>query len=230
LTQPNDPQGWDEYWNRKDRASGRIYDLIATAYRTLVIRRNLEAVVFRTFPDGSHLLHAGCGSGGVDTNLHHRMRITAVDTSGGALRRYRETNPQAFEVREADIFSLPFPDETFDGVYNLGVLEHFTVDEITRILVELKRVTKSRGKLVIFWPHARASSVAVLKVAHWLLRFASEKPTALHPPEISLVKSRAWVNEIFSRAGLALKQYSFGARDFFIQAVIVAEKKSSHTR
>ena len=227
MTHSSEPREWDDYWNRKDRASGRIYDLIATAYRTLVIRRNLESVIFRTFPDGSRLLHAGCGSGGVDANLHERMRITAVDTSSGALRRYRELNRNAAAVQEADIFSLPFADGSFDGVYNLGVLEHFTVDEIVTILVELARVTRPGGKLVFFWPHARATSVAVLGLAHWLLKRGSKKPTVLHPPEISLVQSRAWVESIVSRAGLELKQYSFNARDFFIQAVVIVEHKRS---
>ena len=227
MTHSSDPREWDEYWNRKARAPGRIYDLIATAYRTLVIRRNLESALFGTFADGSHLLHAGCGSGGVDTRLHSRMRITAVDTSSGALRRYRELNANAFAVHPADIFSLPYPDHTFDGAYNLGVLEHFTVDEIVAILTELARVTKPGGKLVIFWPHARASSVAVLKAAHWLLRSTSKNSAALHPPEISLVRSKRWVESIVSRSGLELKRYSFGARDFFVQAVIVAEAKPS---
>lgn len=225
MTHSSDPREWNEYWDRKDRAPGRIYDLIATAYRTLVIRRNLESAICGTFPDGARLLHAGCGSGGVDTRLHARMRITAVDTSSGALRLYRELNTGAFAVHPADIFSLPYPDETFDGAYNLGVLEHFTVDEIVAILTELARVTRRGGKIVIFWPHARASSVAVLKAAHWILRRASKDPPVLHPPEISLVRSRQWVEPIVSRAGLELKRYAFGPRDFFVQAVIVVEKK-----
>ena len=227
MTHSSEPREWDEYWNRKDQAPGKIYDLIATAYRTLVIRRNLESAIFGTFRDGSHLLHSGCGSGGVDTRLHARMRITAVDTSSGALRLYRDLNRNAFAVHPADIFSLPYPDATFDGAYNLGVLEHFTVEEIVSILTELSRVTKPGGKLVIFWPHARASSVAVLKAAHWLLRSTSKNPTVLHPPEISLVRSKQWVESIVSRSGLELEKYTFGARDFFVQAVIVAEKKPS---
>lgn len=230
MTQSNDPSGWDEYWNRKDRPSGKVYDLIATAYRTLVIRRNLESAIFRAFRDGSSLLHAGCGSGGVDTRLHERMSITAVDTSTTALRRYRELNPRAVEVREANIFSLPFPDATFDGAYNLGVMEHFTVEEIVAILTELARVTKPDAKLVIFWPHARATSVAVLHVAHRILRLTSKVPTALHPPEISLVRSRKWVEGILSAAGLTLHRYSFGARDLFVQAVIVAGKTPTQSR
>lgn len=230
MTHSSDPHEWDDYWNRKEQTSGKIYDLIATTYRTLVIRRNLESVIFKTYADGSHLLHAGCGSGGVDSNLHSRMSVTAVDTSVSALRRYRELNTNAFEVRQADIFALPFSADTFDGAYNLGVLEHFTVDEIVAILTELARVTKPDGKLVIFWPHRRAPSVAVLNAAHRILRVMSRAPVVLHPPEISLLQSKGWAESIFSRAGLDLIRYSFSPRDLFIQAVLVAEQKRRKDR
>ena len=225
MHQPDD--GWEDYWSKKSRASGKVYDLIATAYRTLVIRRNLESAIFANFPAGSKLLHAGCGSGGVDTGLHERITVTAVDTSAAALRHYKENNPKAFEVREANIFALPFPDATFDGAYNLGVVEHFTSEEIVQILQELHRVTRPNGKLVIFWPHARATSVAVLKAAHWLMRRGPGGRDSLHPPEISLLKSREWVQPLLARGGFDVASYSFGPRDFFVQAIVVAAKRQS---
>ena len=218
------PQDWDSYWNTKDRPSGKAYDLIAGAYRNLIIRRNLEASIFNTYQDGSHLLHAGCGSGGVDVGLHQRLKITAVDKSGAAIRTYRSNNPSAHAVENADIMALPFPSESFDGAYNLGVLEHFTTPEIERILKELNRVTKSGGKLVIFWPHSLATSVAVLNTVHWVRRRVLNVQERLHPSEISLLRSKAWVAQILGRTGFALEHYSFGPRDFFVQAVIVARK------
>lgn len=219
-----DPQGWDAYWERKDRPTTLAYELITRLYRVSVIKRQLERFILRNFPDGSHLLHAGCGSGQVDTALHGRMKITAIDISPSALRLYQRNNPAAFGVRHADILALPFPSETFDGAYNLGVVEHFTHAEIQLILAELHRVLKPGGKLVIFWPHERATSVAVLKAAHRLLNDVLRKPTELHPPEISLLRSREWVEPFIREAGFHLSDYSFGVRDLFVQAVVVAEK------
>lgn len=227
ATSKNDAEGWDSYWSRKDRATGKFYDAVATAYRTQVIRRNLEHWLFRVFPDGSRLLHAGCGSGGVDSGLHSRMKITAVDISPAAVSVYRANNPDADDVRQADIFALPFERNTFDGAYNLGVLEHFTTEEIVRILSELNRVLKPNGKIVIFWPHVRGTSVAVLKGAHWFLRSVLKRQEAFHPPEISLIQSAEWVSELLARGGFALEDYSFGPRDFFVQAVVVAVKRGN---
>lgn len=223
-----DPQNWDAYWMKKDRPSGRLYDVIATAYRNIVIRRNLERAVLQNYRAGSHLLHAGCGSGGVDSSLHNRVKITAVDISPAAIAVYRRNNPSAYEVRHASILDLPFPSETFDGVYNLGVLEHFTPEEIEQILNELNRVMKPGSKLLVFWPHARATSVAVLKGVHWVLRDLMNRPVVLHPPEVSLLRSKSWAREILERSGFTLSSYSFGPGDFFVQAVVVAEKPAAN--
>lgn len=220
-----DPQGWDAYWNEKSRATNIIYDVIATVYRNLVIKRQLNRYIRAHFSVGSQLLHAGCGSGQVDADIQREMCITAVDISLAALSLYRRHNPLAEAVKHANILDLPFPDEAFDGAYNLGVVEHFTEGEIERILSELNRVVKRGGKIVLFWPHARATSVFVLKTAHWLLNDVFKKNVQFHPPEISLVRSRAAVEPLFAKAGFDLVQFDFGIRDFFVQAVIVALRK-----
>lgn len=219
-----DPQGWDSYWDKKAAPSTRAYDVVATTYRQAVIRRQLERSILSNFAGGSHLLHAGCGSGQVDERLHDHVRITAVDISPSAIRLYQANNPSAFSVRHASILDLPFPSGSFDGAYNLGVLEHFTPDEITTALRQLNRILRTGGKVVVFWPHARATSVAVLKAAHWLLNDVAGSKTQLHPPEISLLQSKSWAESFFTNAGFNLVSYAFGPRDFFVQAVIVAEK------
>ncbi|MCZ6815935.1 MAG: glycosyltransferase, partial [Planctomycetota bacterium] len=154
-----DPQDWDSYWCRKDKITGFIYEFIAGIYRREFIKRNLEIAVRRHFRPGSNLLHAGCGSGQVDCDLHRRYDITAVDVSPQALFLYSQNNPRAARIEHASIFSIPEPDQSFDGVYNLGVVEHFTHDDIDRMLREFHRILRPGGKIVIFWPHKHASSV-----------------------------------------------------------------------
>ena len=117
---------------------------------------------------------------------------------------------------------LPFPEGSFDGAYNLGVLEHFTEAEILKILGQLHRVLKPEGKVVVFWPHARASSVFVLKAAHWVINRVLGQNVRLHPAEISLLPSREFAEKCFRAAGFEVRGYHFGIRDFFVQAVIVA--------
>jgi ubiquinone/menaquinone biosynthesis C-methylase UbiE len=126
----------------------------------------------------------------------------------------------------ADLMKLPFPPNSFDGAYNLGVMEHFTRSEIARILGELRRVIKPGGKLVLFWPHSRATSVFVLNTAHWVMNDVLGRSNRLHPREVSLLKSRQWVEEMLQAEGFNLCSFKFGAADFWVQAVLVAEKRA----
>jgi GDPmannose 4,6-dehydratase len=224
-----DTQGWDSYWTRGQAKSRRIYSFVASAYRRLAIRGSLNHFIRKHFSPGARLLHAGCGSGQVDSELSREMRITAVDISLPALESYRRNNPRAESIRHADILHLDdVVSDGFDGAYNLGVVEHFTHDQIVQILREMGRTVKPGGKLVIFWPHRRATSVFVLKMIHSLLdsfRRTSAPRLRLHPPEISLLQSRDQAQAVIEEAGFNLVDYYFGFRDLLVQAVVVGCKR-----
>jgi dolichol-phosphate mannosyltransferase len=222
-----DPQGWDDYWSGQSRGA---YDLIAGVYRRMIIKRNLNHAISRVFAPGSSLLHAGCGGGQVDQDLQNVMRVTGLDISPGALFLYSRNNPGAAGVKHGSIFALPFADGTFDGIYNLGVMEHFTSEQIAQILKEFRRVLRPGGKAVMFWPHARATSVFVLKTVHVVLARLLKSKKKLHPPEITHMKSRAHAHTLVSEAGFELADYRFGLRDFFVQAVVVAGKPAPQAR
>ena len=92
----------------------------------------------------------------------------------------------------------------------------------------MSRIVKPGGKVVLFWPHRRATSVFVLKLIHGVLDwvFRNKGPQVrLHPPEISLLKSRDHAREVVEQAGFKLVEYYFGIRDLLVQAVIVGCKR-----
>lgn len=226
---PNDPtlpaeSEWDPYWDQKNRASGAIYEWIAAFYRTNVIRRGLTRILRKHFSPRASLLHAGCGSGQVDEVIQNEMNITAVDLSSSALRLYQKNNPNAARVHHASIFALPFLSSSFDGAYNLGVIEHFDDEEIGRMLSEMDRILKPSGKLVIFWPHRRGTSVVALKLVRWLANELFGKDIHLHPAEISLLRSRSHARSALEKWGFKMIDYEFGLRDGFVQAVVVGQK------
>ena len=221
-----DPQNWDGYWRKSAGKSGVIYDLIAAFYRQTFIRRNLDKAIFREFPKGSELLHAGCGSGQVDMNLQRVMKITALDISKDALRIYSRNNPHAFNVIHGSILDLPFPDNSLDGYYSLGVVEHFTEQEIQQIFREALRVLKPGGKMVIFWPSKVAPSVLILGLWHWLLKNLLKSEAILHPAEISLLKSKNMAETMVKSGGFTPAGYYYGPADLFIQAIVVGVNKS----
>jgi predicted SAM-dependent methyltransferase len=103
-------------------------------------------------------------------------------------------------------------------------MEHFSKEEINQILNEFHRVLKPSGKLLLFWPHARATSVLFLRFCHQFLRFAMKSDKRLHPNEISHMQSRRHAKEILASAGLKLSDYFFSPSDLWVQAIIVAKK------
>ena len=129
-------------------------------------------------------------------------------------------------LKHGDILALSYPDSSFDGYYSLGVVEHFTDSQLERLLGEAWRVLKPGGKLVLFWPHARATSVIVLGLAHRLLNRGGGG-TRLHPAEVSLLTERSMAERVLGCSRFRLVSYDFGAKDLWIQAAIVAEKSGA---
>ncbi|HEX2123681.1 MAG TPA: methyltransferase domain-containing protein [Thermoanaerobaculia bacterium] len=111
---------------------------------------------------GKRVLDVGCGSGRfAEIALSTGARVVAVDYSSAvdACRANLGDNPR-LDVVQADVYRLPFRDETFDFVYCLGVLQH-TPDvrkAFTSLLPPLRRGGKISVDLYpktwmnVFWP------------------------------------------------------------------------------
>ena len=221
----HDDQGWDAYWEtQKTKAGGLVYDAVASIYRKWIIRPSLNAFVHKYFPAGGQVLHAGCGSGQVDIDIRSRVKITGLDISVKALDFYKKTNRDQCAVLHGSIFDIPLPAGSMDGVYNLGVMEHFTEDEIRAILGELHRVLRTGGRAILFWPPEFGLSVLFFKGLRAAYAAAGQPDKKFHPDEITRVRSRKHVTRLVESAGFEVVDYAFGPRDAFTYAVIVAEK------
>jgi dolichol-phosphate mannosyltransferase len=220
-----DTQGWDAYWDStKDSPGGLLYDAIASIYRKWIIRPTLNAFVSEYFAPGSSVLHAGCGSGQVDVDIRHIVRITGLDISVNALSLYRRTNGNLCEVLHGSVFDIPLGDETMDGIYNLGVMEHFTEAEIGEILAQFHRVLRADGRLILFWPPEFGLSVIFFKALRRLYALLGGGERQFHPLEITRVTSRRHATALMAANGFSVLRYAFGPRDAYTYAVIVASK------
>ena len=219
-----DEQGWSEYWSQKTRPALLVYDLIAAFYRKFIIRPSLNHFMLKHFSSGARVLHAGCGSGQVDVDIGQRVSISALDISAEALSFYKKTNPQCAELVYGSIFAIPAENDTFDGVYNLGVMEHFTETQIADILDEFCRVLKPGGKIVLFWPPEFGLSVLFLRLVHFVMNRVLNRKVTLHPAEITRVRSRRQIERYLANSGFLLAEYRFGPRDLFTYVVVVGGK------
>ncbi len=216
-----DEVAWDEYWSKKENKSKMLYDLIAVFYRIVIIRPLLNEFIRREFKSGAKVLHAGCGSGQVDTDIAQWVRITALDISAHALEHYRRINGDRSELMRGSIFDIPSSEGVFDGIYNLGVMEHFTEEQIAQILSEFKRVLKPEGKLVLFWPPEYGLTVRFMKGVHFILNRVMKKNLILQPDEITRLLSKKHAERILGAAGFTVDRHYFGIKDFFTYSVVV---------
>lgn len=103
-------------------------------------------------PANARVLEIGCGSGAMWKYVAHRVpatwNLTLTDYSFGMATQAR-TNLEALisnlSFAQTDAQALPFPDQTFDGIFANHMLYH--VPDIDRVLSEFHRVLKQGGTL-----------------------------------------------------------------------------------
>ena len=107
-----------------------------------------------TYPEGSSVLEAGCGVGAQTITLSSnspKALITSVDVSEASIvearRAVRAAGINNVTLRQADIFHLPFPPESFDHVFLCFVLEHLI--QPIEALRALKCVLKPGGTITV---------------------------------------------------------------------------------
>ena len=124
------------------------------------------------FPDGSVVLEAGCGVGAqtkIIATKNPGSNFVSVDLSevsiSGAKELIKSLNIRNVELRQADIYDLPFKDETFDGVIICFVLEH--LHNPKEALKQSKRVLKKGGTMIVIeGDHGSAFFYPDSKYAH----------------------------------------------------------------
>jgi 2-polyprenyl-3-methyl-5-hydroxy-6-metoxy-1,4-benzoquinol methylase len=117
--------------------------------RRRVIRAELDRLAL---PAGAEILDAGCGSGRTLQELARYGSVQGIelDPEAAAVARARGYG----EVREGRLEQLPWPDDAFDLITCLDVVEHTPDDRVT--LGELRRVCKPHGHLLVTVPAYQA--------------------------------------------------------------------------
>lgn len=224
---PQQAQAWDLYWARAEQG-GRAgwYERIAKFYRDQIISRAAARILCRHFTNDPQrrYLHAGCGSGGSDQRIPlDRAGFHFLDLSPAALGLHAR---QSLRVRRryvcGDLFRLPYAAHSMDGIFNFGVMEHFTLREIWGILAEFKRVLRPEGRLVLFWPPNFGLSVMALTSFQRVVNLFRRNPLQLHPAEISRVRSFGWVRRLMGDCGWRVLRTEFGPGDLFTYVAVVA--------
>lgn len=99
-------------------------------------------------PPGARILDAGCGSGRTLDDLARWGQVSGLELEQAGVAAARSRGHA--DVRQGAVEELPWPQDTFDLVTCLDVVEHTPDDR--RTLAELRRVTRPGGHLLVTVP------------------------------------------------------------------------------
>ena len=108
---------------------------------------------------GKKVIEVGCGSGYTSIDLAKRgAEVALLDISAASLRKAVEqfqklgvSEPQTFQC---DAMQSDIPSDSFDIAWNGGVIEHFYDEGKKKLLLEMYRIVKPGGRVIILVPNA----------------------------------------------------------------------------
>lgn len=120
---------------------------------------------------GKHILEIGCGMGFDSLEFLKRgVRVTVTDLTQAAVdiakRHYEIAGVRPEAVHTASALDLPFPDNTFDGVWACGVVHH--TGNTAKAIREIRRVLKPDGRAMVSHIYRRPSWM------HYLSKYGRE--------------------------------------------------------
>ena len=152
----------------------------------------------------ARVLDVGCGAGLLSNRLVQRgFHVTGLDASSASLA-VAERYDVGHRVRyvQGDARSLPFPDESFEAVTAMDMLEH--VDRPEDVIREAARVLVPGGQLLFHtFNRTLLAWLVVIKGVEW---FVANTPPRMHVLELFI--KPAELEHICRQHGLVFEQLS----------------------
>ncbi len=185
------------------------------------IEQHAEALRLAQIQPGQRVLDVACGTGrgtvGLAEAVGPQGRVEALDLTQAMLDQARlkiEKLGMAEQVyfKQGNAKELPYPDESFDLVYNGYMFDLIPLDGFLPILKEFRRVLKPGGKLALVnmsKPDARKTFYEAVYEKKWavmpcrpvlmspyLEQAGFKDVRRLYRPSRGLIVSRLWGTEI----------------------------------
>jgi SAM-dependent methyltransferase len=157
---------WSAYWKNK---AGDIEDWDVLSH-TILTTLHREIAAF----EGIAVMEAGCGTGRISARMCQAgASVACLDIAPEALELARGRFPPgaAASFVLGSILSVP-RGQSYDAVWNAGVLEHFSLEDQRLAIGEFIDVLRPGGKLVLLTPYAgsvlyRAAKAFLEQTGRW---------------------------------------------------------------
>ena len=223
ITAKPEFQDWTSHWSAENQQT--FAQRFFSVYRKTVFARTVAHFVNGYFATSGVFLEAGSGTSEtshlIDKHDGERVLI-AADIIVPVLRH---CDP-IMDIRAgADIFRLPFRANSLDGIWNVGVMEHFLHDQIDRIMAEFHRVLKPGGVVILLWPATDSLPQKGLRLVERVVNtWKKDSVLKFHPDEISQLRSSAEGRHVLRRNQFEVETIDWGLWSLMAFKVPVGRK------
>jgi SAM-dependent methyltransferase len=215
---------WSKHWSESNQAS--LFQKLFSIFRRAVTARAIRYFLDCYFPYSGIFVEAGSGTSEtsvrIEKNNHSRL-LVAVDI---VLPVVSICDPIMDVKVCGDIFHLPFQGNSIDGIWNVGVMEHFTSNQIDQILREFHRVLRHESPVILLWPGTDSTPQRMLRLVEKIINLKKKGPKFLfHPEEISQLSSMKEGHDFLERNGFAVLHIDYGFRNLLAFKTLIGAKK-----
>jgi len=213
-------KNWDIHWSKLNKS---LLGNFCSFYRKNIIANAVAYYLDKYFPNKGTFVECGSGTSQTTIRLNKRNRkIIALDIAPSALKLAKQVK-QIDECIVGNILNLPFKDSSIEGIWNLGVMEHLTEDEIKKTLSEFSRVLKEESYAILFWP-PKIGPVNITITAIEAMAKVFRKEIDLFPDEINLLSSKIDLKKLAFECDFSKVEVKHSPRDMFTHAIVIFKK------
>ncbi len=172
-----------DYYDNYAKEYGKEYET-TLAGRYFLQKKIKIANQLGNFPQGAHILDAGCANGYYTLHLARQgYHVTGIDLSEKNIKectnRAAALHVQNVVFHQADLENLKnFKDNQFDGVISFATLRY--VPDVVQALKELYRVTKKGGTVIVDFPNKNSPWFLIFQRFAWKYILPQDKECDLH--------------------------------------------------
>lgn len=141
---------WEDYFNNLATSESEEYKKVGWGTRESLLSKFQVALDIVPFSTVSKVLDIGCGTAVFEEMLlqnYPSLDICAIDVSEEQLKLAKQKNLK-INFKKGSITDIPFPDESFECVTCIGILQNFD-GSIDEAIDEIYRVLKKQGILYL---------------------------------------------------------------------------------
>lgn len=127
-----------------------FYDL---SMRLFFRKKHQEILAKIVLKPNQTLLDIGCGSGIMLSLLDKKYphnELMGLDIDPKILKIAKKRLPTRIKLKEASAIQIPFPNDSFDIVLNTLVIHHLASSDKPKMIGEVFRILKKRGRFYLF--------------------------------------------------------------------------------